>query len=149
MRAVLLLWAAFAVAALVCERLIRDRRLQSALPRVVVVHGIALATAVALLVPNRHLDLFAVVIFWSGGFLAWFGLRSHLESSILLQMIHSLRGTRMSGTDLVAAYEGRYGEARRLEELVRAGLVSRDAGAAEPRVTRRGALVVRLLQRLR
>lgn len=149
MKAVLLLWVSFAAAALVCEPLIRGCKLQSVLRRVMAVHVVALWAAIGLLVPGHHLNLSAIVIFWSGGFLAWFGIRSHLESSILLRMLHSLRCTSMTEADLVASYEGTYGEARRVDELIRAGLVTRNSGTSEPRVTRKGAMVVRVVQGLR
>ena len=44
-------------------------------------------------------------IFWSGAFLTWFGVRSHIESSILLRMAYLLRGHPMQPGELLEEYD--------------------------------------------
>src|SRR6201999_4359464 len=66
--------------------------------------------------------LFALTVLWGGSFLSWFGVRSHIESSILLRMLYLLRRRPMSEAALVGEYSAMYGEDMRREELLRGGM---------------------------
>jgi len=83
----------------------------------------------------------AFAIYWAGAFLSWFGVRSHLESSILLRMLALLQSGSKTKGELIDEYERSYGEVQRVEELLRAGLVACGPEAIE--VTPKGRLIVR------
>jgi hypothetical protein len=149
MRGVLILCAGFALTVISSDLLLRSRKIQAALGRVVIVQAIGLVAVVAVLSHSHELGLVSVVIFWSGAVLTWFGLRSHLESSILLRMVHMLRERPMTGPDLIARYRSYYGQAHRIDELQRAGLLTTDQARAAMTPTPKGRLIARLVSRLR
>jgi hypothetical protein len=107
----------------------------------------AYAAAMAWMLTTAAAGLVALTVFWAGVFLAWFGIRSHIESSILLRMLFMLRRSRLSDADIVAEYTRRHGESARLAELRRGGLIVGDAGRA--RVTPKGRAILSLASRLR
>jgi hypothetical protein len=79
--------------------------------------------------------------------LSWFGVRSHIESSILLRMLYSLRRRPMTETGLVDEYLSHYGEAARTEELLRGGLASRNGDRLS--VTSKGKRILNIVSKLR
>jgi hypothetical protein len=89
----------------------------------------------------------ALTIFWGGAFLSWFGVRSHVESSILLRMLYLLRRGSMTEEQLVADYASHYGQAIRIEELVRGGLASRTNGKLS--ASAKGKAILGIVARLR
>jgi hypothetical protein len=104
------------------------------------------ATVVSLVLSNAVSPI-AFTIFWGGSFLTWFGVRSHIESSILLRMLVFLRRQPMTEALLLAQYLSVYGEAMRLEELCRGGLAQRDRDRLS--VTPKGKAVLRVVSTLR
>jgi hypothetical protein len=149
MRPLLILASGFALTAVSCELMLRSRKLQSALGRVAILHAAVLAIVAGFLAANGLMRLVPVSIFWSGALLAWFGFRSHVESSILLRMIHLLGSASMTRRELTSLYNARYGRTERIEELIRAGLVSGDRARTSLVPTRKGLLIARLVLRLR
>ena len=149
MSALLILSGGFGLTALSSELFLRRRKLQSALGRVVIVHAAGLATVLVMLTRSHGLATVPVLIFWSGALLSWFGIRSHLESSILLRMIHMLRRRPMTRRDMTTQYESSYGRTQRIEDLVRAGLLVADPQGTGMKPTRKGLLITRLVLRLR
>jgi hypothetical protein len=137
MNDLLVLAASFAAAVLVTEVLVREK-LQSALGRVVAVHCLAFAVAAW---ATHTLPGTSAFVFWTGMFALWFGLRSHVESSILLRMLTSLRERPASREEILLRYNQLYGRAARVDELVRAGLVTRTPTGIAP--TTKGRVVAR------
>jgi 4-amino-4-deoxy-L-arabinose transferase-like glycosyltransferase len=121
--AVIILAAILAAAVLASEVVLGGRKLQAALPRVLPVFVVAGLTSLAYLVSVHGIHPFTLIIFWTGAFLSWFGVRSHIESSILLRMASLLAEEPMSSSQLLARYEEVYGEQARRNELARAGLI--------------------------
>jgi hypothetical protein len=115
---------ALVVAMIGSELALRGTKLQTGLSSVVVVWGLIYLVA---LYPTQHYGgtgFLALTVFWGGAFLSWFGVRSHLESSVLLRMLYLLRGQPRAEASLLAAYEALYGEAKRREELARGGMTT-------------------------
>jgi hypothetical protein len=86
-------------------------------------------------------------IFWGGAFLSWFGVRSHIESSILLRMLFLLRRHPMTESALIAEYTSLYGEAMRREELFRGGLAVRTGDRVS--VSPKGKAILGVVAKLR
>jgi hypothetical protein len=129
------------------ELALRRRKMQTGLWRVLVIWISGYAAAAAWLVRHGHSGVVVFTIFWSGTFLAWFGMRSHIESSIVLRMLFLLRQRPMTDAELIAAYASHYGEAARVEELHRGGLVVR--GRDGIHVTPKGKTVLLFASKLR
>lgn len=104
------------------------RKVQSALGSLVKVWGILGVMIMAHFFFARGSGSLVFGVFWAGTFLTWFGVRSHIESSILLRMVFLLREQERSGDQLVAAYDALYGPEERRQELFRSGLAE-PAGA--------------------
>lgn len=115
----------FLLAVLSSELVLKGTKLQTTLLKVLGIHLFWLITISICL--NRFLQFSFVVVFlfWAGAFLSWFGVRSHLESSILLRMLFFIRKEPMTEKDLLLKYENHHSEASRLEELFRANLLER------------------------
>ena len=88
-----------------------------------------------------------LLLFWGGAFLSWFGIRSNVESSILLRMVYLLRKRPMTDSDLVAEYGAHYGQAMRLAELYRGGLAVKEGERTS--VTSKGRNILRVVSVLR
>ena len=128
------------------ELALRGMKLQTGLGRLVVVWMASYAAAAGWFARHDQ-RLVSLTILWAGAFLAWFGVRSHIESSILLRMLHLLRPRPMTEGELVCAYTARYGEAARIAELRRGGLIA--DGPHGLQVTRKGNIVLRLASVIR
>jgi hypothetical protein len=140
--------AAVLAPAVGCELTLHGRKLQTGVARVVSVWAVGYAAAASWLLLEGRAGLVAFAIFWCGAFLLWFGVRSHIESSILLRMVCLLRERPMTDAQLAAEYASRCGESMRLAELHRGGLVIVDeAGTA--RVTQKGRIVLLVASNLR
>jgi hypothetical protein len=144
----LLVVAALLLAAMTAsEMALRGTKLQTGLARVLVVWAaVWLAGLYPLL---RYGDVGPVVftIFWGGAFLSWFGVRSHVESSILLRMLYLLRGKPMTEAQLLETYSSQYGEAMRIEELLRGRMAARNGEGMT--VTPKGKAILQVVSRLR
>jgi amino acid transporter len=134
-------------ALLASEGVLRGTKLQTGLGRVLVVWGLAYLGVAYLAFSQALLSLVALTVCWGGAFLTWFGVRSHLESSILLRMLVLLRRQPMTEAQLVTEYTTRHGEAARLDELCRGGLANRQAGRVS--LTRKGERILRVVSMLR
>jgi hypothetical protein len=131
-----------------CEVALGPTKLQTGLMRTVAVFGAIGGCVVLYLLFARQAAVVPFAIFWSGAFLTWFGVRSHIESSILLRMAYLLRAHPMRPDELLEEYDKVYGANQRVEELYRAGLVVRQAsGAIE--VTPKGDKVLAAAARFR
>jgi hypothetical protein len=113
------------VAALASEYVLREGRIQTRFAQILCVHSATGLAVLLYLVFAGHTRLIPAAILWCGMFLSWFGVRSHIESSILLRMAYMLRQGPMGEDRLLAQYEAHYGGSMRLEELLRAGLVEK------------------------
>jgi hypothetical protein len=137
MNGLLILTGGFVASALAVEFGVR-RKLQSALGAVLAVHAAGFVVAAWL----ADVGATAAVVFWSGMFVCWFGIRCHVESSILLRMVYLLRHGPLTGADLVRRYARHYGEAARLEELERGGLMTKTSDRSP--LTPKGHAIVRI-----
>ena len=126
------------------SELLIANRLQSAFGRIVTAHAVGLALALALV---RRVEPGAVVVFWIGMSTVWFGMRSHLESSILLQVLAALRDGPSARSAILARCLHDYGPEARAGELVRGGFLQATSHGLEP--TRKGRLVARIAPLLR
>jgi hypothetical protein len=129
------------------ELALRGTKLQTGLLRVLVVWALVYLGAVSWLVARGDLSAIAFTIFWGGAFLSWFGVRSHIESSILLRMLVLLRSKPMTERGLVTDYTSGYGEAMRIEELCRGGFATRQHATLT--LTPKGATILRVVAKLR
>ncbi len=139
--------AALLAVMVLSELALRGTKLQTGLSRVLVVWAGVYLPAIGLLVFHERWGLASFTIFWAGAFLSWFGVRSHIESSILLRMLYLLREHTKTEGDLVALYLSRYGEATRREELVRGGLAVRTG--AKLVVTPKGKTILSVVAKLK
>ena len=143
MNDVLILAATF-IAAVVASELLSGKNLQSVLGRVIICHVVAFAIAAS---ATRIVPAAAVFVFWTGMFSLWFGLRSHIQSSILLRMLTRLRDRPATRAEILDWYNERFGRAHRVEGLVGAGLVTATGGVLAP--TAKGRAVARIARLLR
>lgn len=140
--------AALLAAMIGCEVALGPTKLQTGLMRTVGVFGVVGALVLLYLLFTRQAAAVPFAIFWSGAFLTWFGVRSHIESSILLRMAYLLRAHPMRPEELLEEYDKVYGANQRIEELFRAGLVIRQpSGTIE--VTAKGSKVLSAAERFR
>ena len=80
----------------------------------------------------------------SGSFLTWFGIRSHIESSILLRLCCSSLSDSRSEDEMLELYKSRFGWQSRIEEACNAGLIDHQSGA----ITNKGKRIVTLFSLL-
>ena len=137
MRDILVVCALFVASVAVSDRLI-TRKLQSALGRVLVPYAAGLAIAFAM---TGAVEPAALIVFWIGMLTAWFGVRSHLESSILLQMLIAVREHHSTRDEVLARCLRECGPAARTDELVHGGFLASSAAGLTP--TRKGRLAAR------
>ena len=130
-----------------CELALGGTKLQTGLNRALAVWtGVYLVVVFPLF---RYGDTgpLAFTILWGGAFLSWFGVRSHLESSILLRMLYLLRRGPMTETALVTAYASNFGEGTRREELLRGGLAVKEGDRLS--ITPKGRTILGVVAKLR
>jgi hypothetical protein len=146
MKEISLVSLALALSAAVSEFALRGRKVQSALGPALAV-WIAAGGCLLLWFWGRPSGWASFAVFWAGAFLSWFGIRSHLESSILLRMVYLLKQRPKTSAELLEEYERSYGSQQRVEELVRAGLLERRG--EHLLVTPKGKLVLSVARLLR
>jgi len=139
--------AAIVASAIGSELTLQGSKLQTRPTRVLAVWIGGYVATTAWLLGQGHTALVAFAVFWCGAFLLWFGVRSHIESSILLRMLCLLRHGPMTDAQVVAEYASLYGESRRLAELRRGGLVVEDHDGMH--VTPKGKVVLLFASKLR
>src|SRR5262245_10841224 len=100
----------FVAAMILSELALRGTKLQTGLARVLLVHFLVAGSFLLYLMLQHRPEWIAVVAFWAGAFLTWFGVRSHMESSILLRMLFLLRKSSVSQSRLIEDYQTHYGE---------------------------------------
>lgn len=141
---ILVLIGGWLLAMIGSEAVLRGTKLQTGLARVLAVYFLIGGALLLYFVFTGRLGPMAVIVFWSGCFLSWFGVRSHLESSILLRMLFLLKKRAWTADELLAEYNRHYGEAARQEELVKGGLTEQDATT----LTAKGKSIVRIVSLL-
>ena len=147
MSSVLLIVGGFFFAILLSELMLKGTKLQTGLAKVLVAHSaVSILLVLYFIVTGRNLFV-ALLVFWAGAFLTWFGVRSHMESSILLRMLFLLREGTLPEKRLLQEYESHYGQAQRMEELFRGGLLEKtESGIA---VTPKGKFILRVVSFLK
>src|SRR5262249_2598130 len=143
----LILICGFVVAVIATELSLSGTKVQTGFFKVVLIHGICAAPTIVFLVMYRSVDVWPCLFFWFGAFFSWFGVRSHIESSILLRMLYLLRERPMTSGELLKSYESHYGKADRLDELFRGGLAAKRND--EVVVTQKGQLILRIVSLLK
>ncbi len=139
--------AALLIALIGSELALRGTKLQTGLGRVLIVWAaVYLGTLIALLIGGGA-SAFSFTLFWGGAFLSWFGVRSHIESSILLRMLYVLRAGPMEQSALVSRYLAQYGQRARIDELLRGGLATENAGRLV--ATKKGRTILAVVEKLR
>lgn len=145
---VLALAAAGVVVPLIASEVaLAGTKVQTGLARVLVVWTGTYLAATIWLSLHASSGVVALAIFWGGAFLVWLGVRSHLESSILLRMLVLLRQDPMTDGQLTDTYSSVYGESKRLAELLRAGLIVRSQNRVH--VTPKGKAILLVVSKLR
>jgi hypothetical protein len=142
-----MLGAALLVVLIGSELALGGIKLQTGLSRALAAWTLVYLISVYPLSRFGDIGFVAFTIFWGGAFLSWFGVRSHLESSILLRMLVLLRQRSLSERELVASYTALYGEAMRREELFRAGLAAMDGDRVV--VSAKGRTILEVVAKLR
>jgi hypothetical protein len=132
MTALLVALVAVILAVVVSEIALGGRKVQTGLMRAVAVYAAIGLSAAVYMAARRDGGVLVFLVFWAGVFLSWFVVRSHLESSILLRMVHLLRRRAMGAEELLAVYEADYGPRQRVEELIRSGLATETASGLQP-----------------
>ncbi len=112
------------------------------LPKVVLIHAIAATVAAACFWWTKSGSVAALGVAWFGGFLSWLTARSHVSSSILLCMVHLLRGGPLRASELLERYQSGHAPGERSRQLRSAGLIRSE----DPRPT--PTLAGRVLSRL-
>ena len=118
---ILILYIIFAYAFFETVLLFLKSKLQSNL---FLVLGFAASGFIPLvfILPGIHFVVLA--IFWLGLFLAWFGIKSHIESSILFRIIFLLKKSPSETPEsLNDKYKKENGPGVRLSELVKGGFL--------------------------
>lgn len=138
---------ALLVAAIGSELALRGTKLQTGLTRVMFVWAGVYVPAVVFLVVTGGASAFSFTVLWGGAFLSWFGVRSHIESSILLRMLYLLRRGPMEQSALVSEYLELCGQGARTEELLRGGMATSNAGQLV--VTDKGRKILAVVEQLR
>lgn len=142
-----LLLASLLLAMIVSEVALGGDRLPTRTMRPLLVFGVIGGADLAYLTMASSGSIMTVVVFWMGAFLSWFGIRSHLQSSILLRMVCTLREQQLSAAELRSQYEADHDVAERLAELQRSGLVQH--GPDGPGITRKGQWILHIVAWLR
>lgn len=142
-----MLAAALLVVLLASELALGGTKLQTGLSRALAAWALVYLPTVYLLARHGGVGPVALTIFWGGAFLSWFGVRSHIESSILLRMLAIIRRRPLSTEALVTEYTSHYGRAMRLEELFRGGLAAKANDALS--VTPKGKFILGVVAKLR
>src|SRR5688572_7690128 len=110
MNGIAVIAGAMVVVMIASELVLRGTKLQSGLSRILPTWAIVYIVTVFLLVRSTPVGPVAFTIFWAGLYLSWFGVRSHIESSILMRMMYLLRRQSRTQESLVAEYESHYGQ---------------------------------------
>ena len=147
MFSVLFIVGGFVTAMIVSEIVLKGTKLQTGLMKVIVVHALIAGIQLVYLFATGRMLWGALIIFWGGAFLTWFGVRSHFESSILLRMLYMLRRGFAPESRLLSEYESHYGEAQRLEELFRGSMLEKSSSGVA--VTPKGKFILRVVSFLR
>jgi hypothetical protein len=122
-------------------------RVQTSLGRILGVWAAVWAAALYPVSRYGGIGIVTLTIFWAGAFLSWFGVLSHIESSILLRMVYLLRRQPMTEAQVVETYSSQCRPGMRVEDLLRGGLATQNAGVLT--VTGKGKAILRLAERLR
>lgn len=146
MSSLLVSFASFLLCVLICEIPLRFAKIQSALFKILFIH-FAIATLTYIFLLSKSVNLSSFFILWTGAFLAWFGIRSHIESSILLRLLSILRDSSMTSAELVEAYEKRHGFEVRWQELIRARLIEQNPNGFQ--LTPKGRVILAIASFLR
>ena len=147
MNDLLIVATALISAFLLSEIALRRTKLQTGLARVLVVFVLVYIVSLWVLLRFTQTGFIAFTIFWSGAFLSWFGVRSHIESSILMRMLFLLRHSPLSAREMVDEYESHYGESLRMEELFRGALLRKEGDGSN--ITTKGRIILRIAGWLR
>jgi hypothetical protein len=129
------------------ELMLRGTKIHTGLGRVLVVWAGVFLAGIWPVFRYGDTGLVIFTLFWSGAFLSWFGVRSHIENSILLRMLYLLRGKPLAEADVLAKYRSHYGEAMRVEELLRGGLTVKVGDVTS--VAPKGKIILRIVALLR
>jgi hypothetical protein len=143
----LIVTAALLFVAIASELVLGRAKLQTGLLRIMAAWAAVYFIVLYFFLDWTDVDAVAFTIFWGGAFLSWFGVRSHVESSILLRMTYLLRRGPLTDAELVANYNCQFSEEMRIEELLRGGLLIRDEGDLV--VTPKGQMVLAMVGKLR
>jgi predicted transcriptional regulator len=105
------------------EIVLKGRRLQSNVKRVVPLYIVMALCCITIGAYTHYPHPIVILMYWCGYFLTWFGIRSHLESSILLKMLTTLQKSSLSRDELMKAYLQSYSIRSRITELENSGLL--------------------------
>lgn len=146
MNDVLAVFVALAVALAGSELALRGTKLQTGLMRVLAVWAIVYAGLLGYMITCGSTGVIVFTLLWGGAFLSWFGVRSHIESSILMRMMFLLRKKALTSDELVHEYEAHYGESLRMEELFRGRLLERQDRV---QITPKGRIILQIVAMLK
>jgi hypothetical protein len=102
----------------------RGKNILSAVKIIIMTHLCILIAVLSFVVTNHIVSPIAVLIFWGGAFLFWYGVRDHIENSILLRMVYMVLSCKsINPNKLFSLYESQYGVEPRLKKLERSGFI--------------------------
>lgn len=116
------------LAPIAAEIVLKGRRLQSNVKRVAPLYIVIALCCITIGAYTHYTHPIVIVMYWCGYFLTWFGIRSHLESSILLKMLTTLQASNLSRDELMSSYLQSYSTQSRIAELDNSGLLESKKG---------------------
>lgn len=147
MNGILLVLGALVAVMVLSEIVLGKTKLQTGLSRILAAWTLVYLAGIYFVVYYGSVSVLAFTIFWGGAFLSWFGVRSHIESSILLRMLHLLRRGPQSEAEIVSAYMAIGGEDVRIEELLKGRMAVRNGDGFI--VTPKGKTILGVVAKLR
>lgn len=133
MTAIVVILFAFLVAMGIGEIVLVRQKVQFAAASLALVHGVIFMMTTICATALGEVAPVSVLLFWAGAFLLWLGIRSHIESSILLRMLYLVKESNnsMARSALVHLYDQHHGADPRLLELEKSGFIARRSGRVE------------------
>jgi hypothetical protein len=143
----LIITAALLIVAIAAELVLGPTKLETGLMSVLAAWATVYFVVLYFFLGWTDIDKVTFTIFWGGAFLSWFGIRSHIESSILLRMTYLLRHRSLTDTELVSEYNAQFNEERRIGELMKGRLLVRDRDHLK--LTPKGKIILAVADKLR
>lgn len=122
------------------ELVLGDKKIQTVVFKLFFAFIVVLGLLIACLATVSTNNLFVFIVLELGVFISWFGIRSHLQNSILLRFTCYLREDSLTKSQLINVYQKNHGLKEKMKELEEAKLIRVDQQFFE--LTPKGKLVL-------